>query len=63
MQVDVGLLERLIEPEEKNDETRGGGHIFQLFDTSERKGPSRGKQKALAEAPKRRGSNARKVAK
>ena len=71
IQGDVGVLERLIEPEEEKVclrytlkySTRKGSSIFQFFDTSEKKGPSCCKQKTLVGAPKRKGSYARKVAK
>ena len=66
IKVDIEALERLIEPEDEEVcpryilkySTRGGSNIFELFDTSEKQGPSRGKQKALVGAPRREGSHA-----
>ena len=71
VQVGVGVLESLIEPEEEKVclryilkySTRRGCSIFQFFSTSEKKGPYCCKQKTLVGAPKRKGSYARKVAK
>ena len=64
-------LECLIEPEEEKVclryilkySTSGRSNIFQIFETSDRKGPPGGKQNALAGAPKRNCGCAREVAK
>ena len=39
---------------------RRGGGISEIFDTEEKKGPFRGKQKTLVGAPRKEGSVARK---
>ena len=72
LRVEIKTLERLMQPGEAEvclryilkHATRRGSNMFQLFDTKEKKGPFRGKQKALVEAPKERGVGlARKLAK
>ena len=70
MKMDIEVLERLIEPEDEEVSLRyilkystTGSNIFQLFDTAKKKGPLRGKQKALVRASRKEGSRARKLAK
>ena len=71
VQVDVGVLESLIEPEEGKVclryilkySTRRGSSIFQFLNTSKKKDHLFCKQKTLVGTPKRKGIYARKVAK
>ena len=68
--VDIETLERLIEREDEEvcpkyilKYSTRGSNILQLFDAKEKKGPLRGKQKALVGASRGEGSLARKLAK